>query len=121
MGGGKVGGEEASLWRDERPRQAVGGRRRGVLVPDPCLSGAAMFTARKEAVSCVCSPLRTEQPAPPPQLHLHVGTERDQCTGRFLKMENDKPAKRAFLRLTPVCFGASVGGASWAGATGLPF
>lgn len=37
--------------------KAVGGRWRGVLVPDPCLSGAAMFTVRKEAVNCVCSHL----------------------------------------------------------------
>lgn len=38
----------------------------GVLVPDPCLSGAAMFTVRKEAVNCVCSHLSmTEQLRPP--------------------------------------------------------
>lgn len=45
--------------------KAVGGRWRAVLVPDPCLSGAAMFTVRKEAVNCVCSHLgKTEQPPP---------------------------------------------------------
>lgn len=37
--------------------KAVGGRWRGVLVPDPYLSGAAVFTVRKEAVNCVCSHL----------------------------------------------------------------
>lgn len=46
-----------------RLSKAVGGRWRAVLVPDPCLSGAAMFTVRKEAVNCVCSHLgKTEQP-----------------------------------------------------------
>lgn len=44
----------------------------GVPVPDPCLSGAAVFTVRKEAVSCVCPPItkvqfvRTENRTPPP-------------------------------------------------------
>lgn len=53
----------------------------GVLVPDPCLSGAAMFTVRKEAVNCVCSHLNmTEQLLTTP---LHTETERDQCAVHF--------------------------------------
>lgn len=77
--------EEAGLHVSFRwASKAVGGRWRGVLVPDPCLSGAAMFTVRKEAVNCVCSHLsKTEQlllatPPPPPS-----GAEGDQCAGRF--------------------------------------
>lgn len=61
-------------------------RRGGVLVPDPCLSGAAMFTVRKEAVNCVCSHLsKTEQllARPPPSLPtptcLHTLRERPMC------------------------------------------
>lgn len=51
--------------------------RRGVLVPDPCLSGAAVFTVRKEAVICVCFHLsKKEQPPPPPK-----NTEADRHQG----------------------------------------
>lgn len=61
--------------------KAVGGRWRGVLVPDPCLSGAAMFTVRKEAVNCVCSHLnKTEQLLTRP---LHTEMERDQYAVHF--------------------------------------
>lgn len=39
--------------------------RRAVLVPDPCLSGAAVFTVRKEAVICVCFHLSKQEQPPP--------------------------------------------------------
>lgn len=62
--------------------KAVGGRWRGVLVPDPCLSGAAMFTVRKEAVNCVCSHLsKTEQLLSHPPTYRHG--EREQCAVHF--------------------------------------
>lgn len=69
---GKRGGRWTTCQRD-----SPGGwvRWRGVLVPDPCLSGAAVFTVRKEAVNCVCSHLsKTEQLLTPPYRH----TERER-------------------------------------------
>lgn len=72
--------------------KAVGGRWRGVLVPDPCLSGAAMFTVRKEAVNCVCSHLsKTEQLLHPPT--PDVQAQRATCS-TFLKTENQKQEHR---------------------------
>lgn len=49
--------------------------RRAVLVPDPCLSGAAVFTVRKEAVICVCFHLsKQEQPPPCPKIQRQTDT-----------------------------------------------
>lgn len=55
--------------------------RGGVLVPDPCLSGAAVFTVRKEAVSCVPTP----HPSPPPSRRLLV---------QFVRTENQVSLNR---------------------------
>lgn len=49
--------------------------RRAVLVPDPCLSGAAVFTVRKEAVICVCFHLsKQEQPPLCPKIQRQTDT-----------------------------------------------
>ena len=94
--------------------EAVGGRWRGVLVPDPCLSGAAMFTVRKEAVSSVCSHLsKTEQLlTPPTTLHTETQTGRDPCVVYFWggqKIPPKKAGEGVFLWLRSVCSVASVG------------
>lgn len=78
--------------------KAVGGRWRGVLVPDPCLSGAAMFTVRKEAVNSVCSHLsKTEQlltPPTTPTLHADTETGRDPCVVYFWGDRKSKKKKK---------------------------
>lgn len=53
--------------------------RGGSLVPDPCLSGAAVFTVRKEAVSCA-----PPTPHPPSQRPLV----------QFVRTENQTSLKR---------------------------
>lgn len=88
--------------------KAVGGRWRGVLVPDPCLSGAAMFTVRKEAVNSVCSHLsKTEQlltPPTTPTLHTDTETGRDPCVVYFWgdrkSKKKKKKSKRRSISLT---------------------
>ena len=76
---------------------AVGGRWRGVLVPDPCLSGAAVFTVRKEAVNSVCSHLsKTEQlltPPPPPPPPTNTETRGDPSGVYFLGGRKAKKQK----------------------------
>lgn len=91
--------EEAGLHVSFRwASKAVGGRWRGVLVPDPCLSGAAMFTVRKEAVNCVCSHLsKTEQlllATPPPPLQ---GQRETSVQDVFEDGENQKQEKEYFF------------------------
>lgn len=108
----KLGGsveEEAGLHVSFRwASKAVGGRWRGVLVPDPCLSGAAMFTVRKEAVNCVCSHLsKTEQlllATPPPPTFR--GRGRPVCR-TFLRTGEIK-SKRRSISLTDSIWSASV-------------
>lgn len=106
--------------------KAVGGRWRGVLVPDPCLSGAAMFTVRKEAVNSVCSHLsKTEQlltPPTTPTLHADTETGRDPCVVYFWgdrksKKKKKKAREGVFLWLCSVCSGVRL---SDRRATGLP-
>lgn len=90
------------VWlHDEGPTQTLRGWRRragymsvgelgsgGGGVPDPCLSGAAMFTVRKEAVNCVCSHLsKTEQLlAHPPTL----GDRERAVHSTFIRAANEK-------------------------------
>lgn len=65
----------------------------GVLVPDPCLSGAAMFTVRKEAVNCVCSHLSKKEQLlsqpPPPQVQGQ-GETRVQDVGEDWKSKGSE-------------------------------
>lgn len=108
LGGSVEEEEEAGLHVSFRwASKAVGGRWRGVLVPDPCLSGAAMFTVRKEAVNCVCSHLsKTEQlllATPPPTFR---GRGRPVCR-TFLRTGKIK-SKRRSISLTDSIWSASV-------------
>lgn len=81
--------------------------RRAVLVPDPCLSGAAVFTVRKEAVICVCFHL-SKQEQPPPSAQKYRGRQTPGfCT--FLKTENkEQERKYTFEFLHLVRIGMSV-------------
>lgn len=89
--------EETPFWSG-----AVGGRCMGVLVPDPCLSGAAMFTVRKEAVNYVC-PISASN-CYPPNFPLHQKQRQTQTSAQYIS-ENWKPGTRGriFLRLRSVC------------------
>ena len=59
------------------------------VVPDPCLSGAAVFTARKEAVSSVCSDFMGR-----PALAYPTMTPRDRESEREREREKERERER---------------------------